>query len=694
MKRINSAGHPARLSGLAASGAVCQGIFNAPSIYGDRRPRRLLVSRSSGLSLACVAAVLTAATAYGQDRIDTRNRIETVEVRAAREPVDARLSGSSVSILDREFLARRQTAALGEVLRTVPGVAISRGGGVGSVSQLRMRGAEANHTLVFIDGVRANDPAQSGEFNFAHLLNTQIESVEVIRGPQSSLWGSDAVAGVVNIHTRRGADGFTGDVFAEGGERGWQNLGLAGNFGSEAVKGGFSLSRVETDGDNISREGDEADGYENTTANLNLGWMASDTLQIDGSLRYTEASNDFDNTDFATGLVADSASVTDVEQLYGKLSASLSTLEGRWRHVASVALTDTGNATRSENAFAPTGFDQRSSDARLWVYTLQSSFDLVQGHTLTAAYEFWDEDFSQRGAASAFGDPNQDRNLTTDAFVVEYRGQLTEGFSVLASARNDDNSDFASATTGRVSAAWQLLDGATTLRGAWGTGVKNPTFNERFGFFTDFIGNPDLRPEESHSWELGIDQRLLDNRLSLSATWFEEQLEDEINGFAFDPSIGDFTAINEDGRSERQGLELSGTWLIAANLSLYGSYTWLDATEDDGSGGQVEEIRRAEHVASANLNWDFAGGRGDLNLQVDYNGEQSDFFFPPVPPFQERVALDAFTLVTLAGSYRVTDALELYARVENATDESYEEVLGFRSPGRLGVVGARWSFGG
>jgi vitamin B12 transporter len=645
-----------------------------------------ILLRSSSTLLAAITATLSGHLALADDTI------ETVIVRAAREPVAARLSGNAVNILDRDYLASRQNVALGEVLRAVPGAAISRGGGFGAQSQLRLRGAEANHTLVFIDGIRANDPAQGGGFDFAHLLNTDIEAVEVIRGPQSSLWGSDALAGVVNIRTRRGDDGLGAAVFAEGGERGWRNAGLNANYGDRRLQAGFSLSSVETGGDNVSRSGNEVDGYENTTANVNLRWLASDALSVDANLRYTDARSDFDEVDFATGLPADSNSRTDIEQWYGRLAANLSTLDGRWRHMASIALTDTGNSTVSEDAFAPGGFDRRASDAEVWVYTLQSSFDLLQGHTLTAAYERWEEDFRQRGLATEFGDPNQDQALTTDALVLEYRGQLTDNLSVLASARNDDNSDFDDATTGRISAAWQLADGATTLRAAWGTGIKNPTFSERFGFFTNFVGNPNLQPEESESWEVGVDQQLLDNRLRLSATWFDEQLEDEINGFAFDPGVGDFTAINENGRSQRQGLELSGRWLLGNGLSLTAAYTWLDATEDDGAGNQVDEIRRAEHIASANLNWDFAAGRGNLNLQVDYNGEQDDFFFPPTPPFQERVELDSFTLVTLAGSYRVLDNLEVYGRVENAIDEDYEEIFGFVTPGRTAIAGVRYHF--
>ena len=638
------------------------------------------------------SAVITATS--GIAAADTRpagngTTLETVVVRAAREPITAGLSGNSVTVLDGNMLAKRQTAALSEILRTVPGVAVSRSGVFGAQTQVRMRGAEANHTLVFIDGVRANDPAQNGEFNFAHLLNADIETVEVIRGPQSALWGSDALAGVIDVRTRRGGDGLAGGVYAEGGENSWQNFGANARYGSDSFRTAVSITSLETDGDNISRQGGEDDGYDNTTVNGNLDWQLTDNLAIAGNLRYVDASNDFDNVDFSTGLPADSNSKTDVEQLYGRLAFTLDTLDGRWRHQASVSLTDTDNDNRSENAFAPSGFDQTSSDAEVLVYTFQTSFDIADGHTLTGAFERWEEDFEQRGAASPFGDPNRDEDIDTNSFVGEYRGQLTPDLTVLASVRNDDNSDFDDKTTGRVSAAWQLAGGATTLRGAYGTGIKNPTFTERFGFFTNFVGNPDLKPEESKGWEIGVDQRLLGDRMQLSATWFDEELEDEINGFFFDPGIGDFTAVNEDGKSEREGLELSGRWLIGSGLSLYAAYTWLDASEDDGS----DEIRRAEHIASANINWDFLGGRGNLNLQVDYNGEQDDFFFPPVPPFQERVELDSFTLVTIAGSYRVLDNLELYARVENATDEDYEEIYGFVAPGRTAIAGVRYNFG-
>ena len=621
------------------------------------------------------------------------DKLETVLVRAAREPIAISELGSAVTVLNRETLAQRQVAPLAEILRSVPGVAVSRVGVMGSQTQLRLRGGESNQALVFIDGIRANDPAQNDEFNMAHVLSYDIESVEVIRGPQSALWGSDALSGVINITTRQAQGGTRASAFAEGGSNSWQNYGASGAYSGEQWRSSASINNLETDGENISRQGNEDDGYKNLTANLGLGYDFSDDFKLDSNFRYTDAQNDYDSIDFInTGLPTDSANRTDVDQLYGRVIARLNTLDGRWSHQLSYAITDTNNKNRDENSFAPTGFDVTEADADVSVASYQSSFLIVEDHSITGAIERQEEDFKQRGPID-FGDPNRDESLDTNSAVLEYRGAITESVSVLAGVRHDDNSDFKDKTTGRLSAAWRILDGRTKLRTSYGTGIKNPTFTERYGYFNDFIGNPDLKPEESTGWDVGVDQRLLNDHLHLSLTWFQEKLKDEINGFVFDPASGAFTADNANGNSDRKGLEFNGTWLLLPSLNLGFAYTWLDATEEDEfSGVDSREIRRPKHIASANLNWAFLNGRGNLNLNVDYNGEQDDFFFPPVPPYEERVELDDFTLLTVASSFQLTPRLQLFARVENALDENYEEVYGFATQGRTAYAGMRYSF--
>lgn len=618
---------------------------------------------------------------------------ETMIVRAARVPLPAANLGSSVTVLDRNLLERRQGAPLGDLLRSTPGIAVSRTGGIGAFTQLRMRGGESNQVLVFIDGVRANDPAQNSEFNAAHLFTDGIESVEIVRGPQSSLWGSDALSGVISVTTRRADAGAGGEAFAEGGSDGWRRIGGSAGYGDDRLHLRIAASEVHTGGDNIARTGDENDGYRNTTVNLRLGYEPAEGLQTHATLRYTDAVNEFDGVDFSTGLPADRDNETDARQVYGRLGATLDTFDGRWQHRLGYALTDTENRNSTENGFAPTGYDLNTTDARVDVFTYQTSIVVADGHVVTGAYERQQEEFSQRGPASLFGDPNHDEDMSADSFVFEYSGSITPALSLLASARNDNNSVFRNRTTGRLSAAWRVGNSAVKLRAAYGTGVKNPTFTERFGYFTSFIGNPNLKPERSRGWEAGVDAGRPGDAVNVSLTWFDEELNDEINGFVFDPATFGFTAGNEDGKSRRRGLELNGHWRPAAGLRLGFAYTWVDADEEAGGAFQ-REIRRPEHIAGANLDWSFLDDRASLNLNLDYNGAQDDFHFPPVPPYRERVKLDEFALLSVAASYRLAAGLTVFARVENALGENYEEVFGFATPGRAIYAGLRYRFRG
>ncbi|MCE2390925.1 MAG: TonB-dependent receptor [Proteobacteria bacterium] len=634
------------------------------------------------LAVATLAAtgIAHAEEAAAEAAASRNDRPETLLVRAARLPLPASHSGSSASVLGREELERRQSASVGELLRSLPGVAMSRAGVVGSKSDLRLRGGEANHVLVFVDGVEANDPAGGGQFNFAHLLNSGIESVEVLRGPQSALWGSDALSGVVNIETRRAAPGFHSDVFAEGGSDAWRRFGGSLAYADERLNARLGIDRLATDGNNISRRGNEDDGYENLTTHLGLGYRLTGAFRVETALRYTDASNEFD----AGSPPSDNDRETDSQRLYGRVAAHLDTLDGRWTHRFSYALTDTDNDNHSDGA------RNSSTAAKVKLAGYQTRFALTEEHALTAAFESQQEEWGQRAQASIFGDPNHDEEMRTRSWIFEYQGQPLSALWLQASLRRDDNSDFGDKSTGRVSAAWRVAD-RTKLRSAWGTGIKNPTFTERFGYYTHFIGNSRLEPEESRGWEVGVDQSLFGERLELSLTWFDERLEDEINGFAYDPVHGGFTAVNKPGESRRKGLELGGFWRLGQSLDLRFSYTRLDASEQDASGRQGDEIRRPEHVASANLNWISPARRVNLNLNIDYNGRQGDTDFSSWP--SRPVELDDFTLVSVAGSYRLSDQWQLFARVENALDEDYEEIFGYVAPDRAVYAGIRYRFG-
>ncbi len=607
--------------------------------------------------------------------------LESVTVTASHTPVSIRDTASAITLITKEEIDRRNAASLSELLRNVPGFAVNQQGSRGALTQLRVRGAEANHVMVLIDGINANDLSQGGQFNFAHMTTQGVEQIEIIRGPQSALWGAHAMSGVVNIITsserpdRSQQDNRNIEGQLELGSYGTNRWGLnlENASGSSLIK--LGLHGTETDGTNISRQGNESDGYKNTTFHLSGSTFFSDSISAGINYRQTTSETEFDATDFViTGLPIDADSKTDSEQSYLGANLKLTLLDGKisQKFIASRVETDNENQTSSP-------VNDLTSGVRTG-FRAQTDF-FSSEHTFSLIAEFEEEDFTQRGAV-VFGDPNRDESTDTTSFASEYRynGDKVD-FS--ASSRLDNNSDFDDAVSWRITTAWHANDTAT-LFGSIGEANTNPTFSERFGFFTNFQGNPNLKPEQSLSWELGLRSQLTDN-IQLSASWFDATLENEINGFVFDSTTFLFTADNRQGKSYRKGLETSFTWRASENLDLQANYTWLDATEETQPGVQRDEIRRPGNTGSVNANYIF--GKSNLNLNISYNGSQLDDYFPPFPTPQEVVTLGSYTLVSLSYRYNLNDAVQLTTRLENTLDEQYEEVFGYSAPGLAGHLG-------
>jgi len=620
---------------------------------------------------------------------------DNIIVSAYRTPALQLEVGSAVSTIDRQVIEDRQAIFATDLLQDLPGLAVSRSGNFGSQTAIRIRGAEANHVLVRIDGIEVNDPAADDSFSFAHLTANDIEHIEVVRGPQSAVWGSDALAGVIDITTRRSTDRLSSDMFIEAGAFNTFNGGM--HVGTRSANSGVDLtaSYLDSDGSNISRTGAEDDGYKNLTANLRADINITPNLRLDASLRHVDATKQFDAIDFSTGLPADADRESDTTQSTLGLGGKLALFEDFW--VQSLRLT--GMTSNNEN-FSDGTKDTKTAADKIGVY-YQNTLNFSAGPTeasaqqVTLALDFEQEDFEQRGTATLWGDPNQDQDMRNTGFVGEYRATDFGGLSFSLGIRYDDNSEFDNVTTYRTTAAYRFASLDSRLHTSYGTGQKSPTFSERFGFFPDqFQGNPDLKPEKSKGFDVGYEQRLLDGRVVTDVTYFRERLEDEINGFFFDPSLGPFgmfTAVNRDGTSKSKGVEVEVSARIIDGLNSTASYTYTDASQPDAAGVQQREIRRPRHMAALNLNYSFLG-RAKLNANISYSGEQTDVFFPPFPAPSEIVSLDAYTLVNLTGSFAITDNVSVYARVENLFDTTYENVVGFATPGIGGFLGARVKF--
>lgn len=624
--------------------------------------------------------------ALAQSDTDASPDIDQIIVTGARTPLTIDQLGSATTVITRDEIERRQARYVTDLLRSVPGFSVSHTGVVGSQTQVRVRGAEANHVLVLIDGVRANDPASGDEFRWEHLTTGNIERVEIVRGPQSSLWGSDAVAAVVHVITQSGPQGSALNAYVEGGSNNTGNIGISGamSFADWSLSGGIEY--LDTDGSNISRQGDEKDGSDVTTASLAARLTATEALTFDVRLRALNAYSQFDPVDFlVTGLPTDGDVATETDNLYASFGGTLETHGGRVTHHLTARYFDSDNRNLTD------GLESSSSASDRTTFSLQSDINVGENR-LSLALEHERTRFQQRGAI-VFGDPNQDQEMDVSSVVADFQGRSNDRLTWLLSLRYDDNSDFEDIVTGRLSLSFRLSD-TMTVRGNIGTGQKNPTFTERFGFFPgQFIGNPELKPERSTSYDIGLDREFLHGAFILQATLFQQDLKDEINGFVFDPATFLSTAENRDGKSERSGAELGAQWNVNERLGLGVSYTYTDSTEQNALGEEVPELRRPRHTGSLSANFRSSSERIRAVLTADYGGSQDDLFFPPFPAAPEIVTLQNYWLLDLTVQYQLTPSVSIFARGTNLLDEEYEQVYGYQTPGRAGFVGLRTNFG-
>lgn len=589
--------------------------------------------------------------------------------------------GAAVTIIDSKQIEDRQTLYVADILRDVPGVAINRSGGAGGATQVRMRGSEGNHTLVLFDGGDISDPFQ-GEFDFAGLLAGDIERIEVLRGSQSALYGSDAIGGVINIIPRRGKSDLALEALGETGSFSTLTLGANAGMGDESFDLFASTAYHRTSGTNNSRFGTEADGAHEKSYFVNAGLRPNENVEIRAMFRKVDTRAEGDPQDFnflspTQGFVVDGNDVTRTSSTFGNIQAEAHNSTRQVEAKLIYAYIDSSRFNYSGGS--PSFFSEGHRDK----VSAVSAFTFETGeltHRLTGAVD-WKHETYQNLPIGASGPENARRFLDTTGFVGEYTAHI-EDFDAGIAVRGDQNNKFQNDTTYRLQASYK--HGETRLRATAGTGTKNPTNFELFGFDpTTFIGNPALKPEKSVGWDIGVDHYAFEGKAKFTATYFHADLEDEIFT-AFLPGFVS-TPANRTTKSRRQGVELTmdahlDQWTIAA------AYTYLRATE---SG--VEEVRRPPHIASLNITYEPSSDI-TLGLGIRYNGRQLDNEFIFATP-QDFVTLKAFTLANAYASCRLTDNLEAFARVENLLDQRYEEVFSFTSPGRSAYLGVKMRFG-
>lgn len=617
--------------------------------------------------------------ALAQDPAPTE--LEAVVIADGLTSVELKKSGRAVTVITGEEMEKNGIQYVSDALRQVPGFAMSRTGPAGGKTQARVRGAEGNHVLVVIDGVKANNTGE-GEFDFGSLAAEDIERIEILRGPQSTFWGANAMSGVVNIVTRKGERGSVRSAArTEVGTDGTVLGGLSTRGGGENFDYSLSGTLRRSQGFNISDIGNEDDGDRNGTLNGTFSIDLSPDTKVDGTLRYVGRRNDVDPQADDTAMTYDADDYVENRQFFGSIGLTNTALDGALTQKARLSGNDIHRFNHSDK------YGDSWDDGNRYNATYQASYryDDVENqvHQFTAGYEWQRETFSPSHLAETFA-----RNA--HSLIGEYRGEFFDQLFLNAGARQDWNDAFSDAATWTVSAAWQVPDIETRLHASVGTGVTNPNFTEQFGYFPgSFIGNPDLKPEESFGWDIGVEKSFLDGGLVVDVTYFNQNLENEI-ATVYDQNFMS-SPINRSGESRRQGVEVSATVDFFNGLTMTGAYTYTDASEQTVAGGpRLAEVRRPRHTGSLNAAYVFHDNRARVFAEAVFNGKMADDAYIGFMP--RRVTLAGYTVVNVGGSFKVNETVEVFGRIDNLFDRDYQEVYGYNTPGLTAFAGMKATF--
>jgi vitamin B12 transporter len=606
-------------------------------------------------------ALLIAMPATAQDGGETDVLLDEIVVTANRTEVDAKRTGVSVQVVDAAEIKQAGDASIASVLNRLPGITVTTQGPVGTNTALRIRGADKRYIAVYIDGIRVTDPTQTEtSYDFGSLLAADISRIEVLRGSQSALWGGSAVGGVINIttHERLEEDGQKQTLLAEYGSENTAVLSYGLTQRQGRLETAFSATRYQSDGFSAVAVGAEDDASEATRLSFSGRYAMTDSLTLGASAFTQQTKSEFDGFGLL-GLADFENSQTQTEhgaRVFAEIDA------GQTQHTIDLSYYDVkrdvvdvveGNSTFKGDRLS-LGWNATTtiSDAFTFVYGLDVMEEGARYNRL----------------------PGGARDTRTIGGYAQVLWSPTADFDASATLRMDDHSEFGSFTTGRLAASWRV--GAdTTLRAAFGTGFRAPSIDELYGDYGFFIGNPALTPEESISYELGIDQEFASGA-SISATLFRLDAD---NLVTYDDAPAPDTLVNLPGTSTRQGIELGVELPLSDVYTLSGAYTYTDARRPNGA----PLTRVPLNQLSLALDGDFGNGwTGSLGLTHASGAEDG---FP-------QGDMGGYTVYRAQIGYDLGNERQLYLRVENLTDKIYQVSDGYGTPRRSIHAGIRASF--
>ncbi|MGV7119296.1 TonB-dependent receptor plug domain-containing protein [Sphingopyxis sp. 550A] len=575
-------------------------------------------------------------------------------------------TGQAITVIDSDTIAKRQTVDVVDLLATTPGVRFSRTGSTGSVAGVSLRGAETTQTLVLIDGVKVNDPSGIGDgYDFGPLLTGNIRRIEVLRGSNSVVHGSQAIGGVVSLTTATPAEGFAAGAAAEYGysDTASARADVSGTAG--AVSGGVGAAWFRTDGISSAAPGTERDGYKNFAGNARLKLALGDALSLDLRGYYIHADLDYDSF---FGPPADSADVAKLDQYIGYAGLNLALFDGRFTSRAAVTWLRNDRDYYFVRGTAP-DYGYSGSNLRFEYQGVVTPADRAK---LIFGYEHERPDYDFFG----FGSTDSQRANIDSVYALGIV-QPFASLSLTGGVRHDDHSQFGGATTFGANANYSPNGGATNVRASYGEGFKAPSL---YQLYDSFSGNAALRPERSKSYDLGIDQSLADGRAVMSLTAFVRNTTDQIN---YDNATSKYGNID---RTRAKGVEATLALRPVDALNVTASYSYIDARDRSGrpafDGKRLP--RRAEQAISLSADYDWSFGLS-TGATLTLVGDSFDDAANLVP-------LDGYALAGVRASFPIGGHIELYGRVDNLFDADYATAAGYGVYGRAAYGGVRLSF--
>lgn len=605
-----------------------------------------------------------------------------IVVVANRAPVNLDKIGNSVSVLNEATIKESQAKLVSDLLITTPGVAVTRNGGPGSPSAIRIRGAETSHTLVLIDGVQMNDPASvDGAFDFGNLLVGDISRIEILRGSQSTLYGSQAIGGVINIITAEPVGELQADVHGELGSYKTRDAGAS--LGGQFDKASFRMAGTAYHSDGVSSfaRGTETDPFSNATFTGRFGYNFTPDIKLDLRAFYTDGKDHYDGFPPPFFSFADEGNFSTTRQFIGYAGLNFDLFDGRLRNRVAFQSTDTDRETFVETPASVTRTG--TFDGKNQRYEYQGTWLITDGYQAVFGFQ------KEESKMTSDTDPTH-ADVSENSYYAQLQAEVIKGLTLTAGERRDAHDTFGSHDTGQLAAAWALPTN-TILRASWGEGFKAPTLYQLFSQYF----NRDLKPEESRGWDAGVEQRFLDRRVMVSATYFSRDTTHQIDflncppptpgSICAQPGHSTFGYYSNAAKTQSRGYELQAELNLTTELAVTGNYTRMKViNESPGAGHGLRLIRRPDVLANASISY-----RWPIHLTTTlaarYTGPSFDDDFNVFP--SARVVLGGYTLVDMRAAWALNDRVSITGRIENAFDKTYQTVLDYGTLGRAGFVG-------